>query len=267
VTGAATERFRRTVCGIDGSVGAEESAREAAVLAPDAGTVFLVGVIDPDLADSLPMALPGGTPAPEEARRRAAVANLDTARRAVRGGVTVATTVRVGPPGPVLEAEAARVLADTVAVGSHGHGRAVGLVLGSAATWLIHNAAASVLIARATTGEPFPRSIAVGLDGSEPSLRALHCGRELAGRLGVPLRVVHVLDGRFSAGALRRDLDLDEEVEEIRVDWSAAEGLAAAVNAADLLIVGSRGLQGIRALGSVSEAVAHRAAASVLVYR
>jgi nucleotide-binding universal stress UspA family protein len=35
----------------------------------------------------------------------------------------------------------------------------------------------------------------------------------------------------------------------------------------DLLVVGSRGLQGIRSLGSVSERVAHEARCSVLVVR
>jgi nucleotide-binding universal stress UspA family protein len=36
---------------------------------------------------------------------------------------------------------------------------------------------------------------------------------------------------------------------------------------ADLLVVGSRGLDGFRALGSVSERVAHEASCSVLVVR
>jgi nucleotide-binding universal stress UspA family protein len=35
----------------------------------------------------------------------------------------------------------------------------------------------------------------------------------------------------------------------------------------DLLVVGSRGLQGLRSLGSVSERVAHEARCSVLVVR
>jgi nucleotide-binding universal stress UspA family protein len=34
---------------------------------------------------------------------------------------------------------------------------------------------------------------------------------------------------------------------------------------ADIIVVGSRGLRGLRALGSVSERVAHRAECSVLV--
>ena len=36
---------------------------------------------------------------------------------------------------------------------------------------------------------------------------------------------------------------------------------------ADLLVLGSRGLRGVRALGSVSERAAHRAGCSVLVIR
>ena len=99
----------------------------------------------------------------------------------------------------MIEAEAHRVLADTVAVGSHGYGRTVGIVVGSAATWLIHNAACSVLVARATATQPFPASIVVGLDGSDASLQALESAREIAARVGAPLHVVHVLDGRFPA--------------------------------------------------------------------
>ncbi len=43
--------------------------------------------------------------------------------------------------------------------------------------------------------------------------------------------------------------------------------LRSASDDADLVIVGSRGLHGARALGSVSERVAHQAACSVLVVR
>jgi nucleotide-binding universal stress UspA family protein len=43
--------------------------------------------------------------------------------------------------------------------------------------------------------------------------------------------------------------------------------LVAASQEADLLVVASRGLRGVRALGSVSERVAHQAHCSLLVYR
>jgi nucleotide-binding universal stress UspA family protein len=47
----------------------------------------------------------------------------------------------------------------------------------------------------------------------------------------------------------------------------AVNVLVSASESADLLVVGSRGLHGLKALGSVSERVAHQARSSVLVVR
>jgi nucleotide-binding universal stress UspA family protein len=47
----------------------------------------------------------------------------------------------------------------------------------------------------------------------------------------------------------------------------AADALVAASADADLVVLGSRGLHGIKSLGSVSERVAHQAASSVLIVR
>lgn len=263
VIGAAMPAFSRVVCGIDGSPEAEEAVREAALLAPAGAHLFLVDVVV--------SGRPPATLAPEAAAARkaavleAAHADLKAARALIPGEVAAAVTVRIGSPAPTLAREAQGVEADAFAVGSHGQGRAAGVLLGSVATRLIHDATCSVLVARGTPTRPFPRSIAVGIDGSEPSLHALRTARELAARVGVPLRVLHVLDGAIPRGALQAGLD--EEVEELTVAWSAAEGLAAHVAASDLLVVGSRGLRGVRAIGSVSEAVAHRAPSSVLIVK
>ena len=51
------------------------------------------------------------------------------------------------------------------------------------------------------------------------------------------------------------------------VQHEPVAALTAASAAADLLVVGSRGMHGIRALGSVSERVAHRAECSTLIVR
>lgn len=51
------------------------------------------------------------------------------------------------------------------------------------------------------------------------------------------------------------------------IDDDPASVLTAAGADADLLVLGSRGLHGLRALGSVSERVAHRAACSTLIVR
>jgi nucleotide-binding universal stress UspA family protein len=45
------------------------------------------------------------------------------------------------------------------------------------------------------------------------------------------------------------------------------DGLVEEAERADLLLVGSRGLTGLRALGSTSERVAHQASSSVLLVR
>ena len=54
----------------------------------------------------------------------------------------------------------------------------------------------------------------------------------------------------------------------VRVEEGApVDRLVGAVEADDLLVVGSRGLHGARTLGSVSERVAHKAPCSVFVVR
>ena len=133
---------------------------------------------------------------------------------------------------------------DLIAVGSHGQGRLTGKLLGSTATHLVHDAARAVLIARGGPGTAFPRSIVVGIDESEPSLRALARARELSRRTGAALDPVHVLDASPDAALVER------------------------AGGDDLLVVGSRGVRGLRSFGSASEAVAHRATpCSVLVVR
>jgi nucleotide-binding universal stress UspA family protein len=47
----------------------------------------------------------------------------------------------------------------------------------------------------------------------------------------------------------------------------AIDVLTTESESADLVVVGSRGLRGLKSLGSVSERIAHRASCSVLVVR
>jgi len=242
----AETALERAVCGIDGSPQAAEAARQASLLLPSGGHVLLVCAIAAD------------------AECAAADADLAAARRTVADGVAVGVAIRVGRAAEMLERESRHVRAQMIAVGSHGGGRAQGMLLGSVATRVVHEAPCSVLVAR-PGGAEFPRQILVGLDGSGAARHALAVSRLLASRTGVPLRVVHVLDGTLPRGAAQAGVD--EAVEEVRALWSAADGLCARAAAGDLLVLGSRELRGIRSLGSVSEAVAHAAAASVLVVR
>jgi nucleotide-binding universal stress UspA family protein len=163
-----------------------------------------------------------------------------------------------------LLAEAKRIRATLLAIGAPEHARIEEMIFGGVAGELLHRARCSMLVARASRDEAnFPRSIVVGLDGSEQAERAHEIAQNLATLLQSRVRTIVALGGKH--------LDLDE----IRRRHPEAEPAAAApVPAlvessanADLLIVGSRGLHGPRALGSVSERIAHQADCSVLVIR
>ena len=97
------------------------------------------------------------------------------------------------------------------------------------ATHLLHEAPCSVLVVRPTAErERWPRSIVVGTDGSPAAAAAT--------------AVAYALAKRFGAGDERKPADY----------------LLATSKDADLLVLGSRGLHGFAALGSVSERVAHQ---------
>jgi nucleotide-binding universal stress UspA family protein len=242
----AVTAAERVVCGVDGSPEAIEAARQASLLLPGDGRLLLVAAV-------------------RNGSSEGADADVAAARTAIHDAIPIVVAVREGEAGEVLEREARHIDADTIAIGDHGRGRAAGVLLGSVATHVIHHASCSVLVARASHESVFPRTVVVGVDGSVASRRALGVGRVLAARAGVPLRVLHVLDGAIPRGKLQAGVA--EQVEEVTASWSAVDGLCAHAVAGDLLVLGSRELRGIRALGSVSEAVAHGAAASVLIVR
>jgi nucleotide-binding universal stress UspA family protein len=170
----------------------------------------------------------------------------------------------VGLTVEALIEEVERVHATLLAIGSQGHSRLEEIVLGGVAGELLHRAPCAVFVARPVPDlETFPREIVVGIDGSNEAERAVEVARSLATRRHSTLRRVAANSGKH--------VDLTEIARRHpRVETLAAAPVPALVEAsagADLLVVGSRGLHGLRALGSVSERVAHQAACSVLVVR
>jgi nucleotide-binding universal stress UspA family protein len=170
----------------------------------------------------------------------------------------------LGDPVDRMLEQVADVSATLVAVGAHGRSRALGIALGSVATGMLHKAPCSVLVARPPRAEwPFPSSILVGADGSPGSLAGAEAAKALADRFDAELVVVAATGGG--------DVDLDAVhalTPYVIVDpGKPVEALVELAEEADLLVVGSRGLHGVKALGSVSERVGHRAPCSVLVVR
>ena len=122
----------------------------------------------------------------------------------------------------------------------------------------------SVLVARrGSTGDEFPTRV-VGVDGSPESATVYAVARHLSERSGAELWPVVAHGGR----AIDRR-QVDAIVDGLREE-SSDEPVGALVTAAadaDLLVVGSRGLHGLQALGSLAERAAHRARSSVLIVR
>jgi nucleotide-binding universal stress UspA family protein len=126
-------------------------------------------------------------------------------------------------------------------------------------TELLHDGRCSVLVARpAEHGTWEPASIVVGVDGASASLAGLACADDLASRLGSRVEVV------AAAEAATLEADWTERADRLPTTQPVA-ALLERSRTADLVVVGSRSLQGLRALGSVSERVAHGSACSVLV--
>lgn len=242
------------VCGIDESPEGLEALRQAECLRPPGGKLHLVTVEKPAHA--------AGWPGPSVLVHPGTKAQ-DALARALEH-VTEATSRLVeGETVDCLVSEAEQKDATTIVVGSHGQSRMAGIFLGSTAVSLLHNSPVSVLVARRPRCLlEFPASILAGVDGSPESQRALEVARGLSTRLNVPLQAVAASGGKAVFWDGLRDVE--------SLSWSERGPVDALVElsaAADLLVLGSRGLHGLAALGSVSERVANRAFCSVLVVR
>jgi len=248
------------VCGIDASGSGLEAVREVLALARPDSELLLVGVSESHQASYAGMLASHAVETMETELREALDDAQEIAERAetrfVRGRADEAMLQIAGEWGATL-----------VAVGSHDRRRASGILLGGVASRMLHEAPCSVLVARSREErEGFPGSIAAGVDGSPSSLAAAAVAQELGTRVGVRVELV-------TAGGATTPEECDVgaiEASGIAVSFSDAKALDALLEAAqevDLLVVGSRGLRGLRALGSVSERVAHQAPCSVLVLR
>jgi nucleotide-binding universal stress UspA family protein len=255
-----TALFDRVVCGVDSSDAGVAAARVAGtVTAPD-GSLALISVNDRSIAVHAGWSM---APVLEELAAEAQSA-LDRGRAEAGSLHSLESKLLEGDPLRCLLVELSRRDATAVVVGSHGISRATGIALGAVSTSLLHEAPCAVLIARGSIDpKHWPRRIVVGVDGSADSSRAVEVATALAARLGADLRaIVASQDVHVDLEAARRIAPGCEEH-----DARALDVLEAASENADLIVVGSRGLRGLRALGSLSERIAHEARCSVLVVR
>lgn len=257
------------LAGYDGSPGSEHALNWAAREARSRGTVLTVcHAWAPDVAT-----LSDGERVIVDGLRRA---------KDLMGPEKVRPLLVSGPATAVL-CEHSRS-ADMMVLGSRGHGGMAGMLLGSVSWQVAAYAHCPVVVIRGhwrPAGGYAPGPVVVGVDGSAASDAALGFGFEEAALRGAALLAVSALAD--APGSLGGNLRLQDDVEqvvtrrqkehpEVTVLRQVAEGgaraaLLTAAHDAQLLVVGSRGREGIQGmlLGSVSQALLHHAPCPVAV--
>ncbi|MBI2077744.1 MAG: universal stress protein [Euryarchaeota archaeon] len=212
----------------------------------------------------------------EDAARR--VLN-DTVAVLERAGLKVGFRLAAGSAVPEILRFADEESADLIILGSHGWGMPERALLGSTADGIKNRASASVLIARTM---PPAKDVLTPYDGSPLGAGATGFGHRLAHMSKTRSHLLHVVPPSPFAGKASESRTLQEHVRalkllgwmrpDLRLDLRIGRPAdvilrAAREHGANLIVMGSRGLGGVRSLvaGGVSNQVAHRAAASVLL--
>jgi nucleotide-binding universal stress UspA family protein len=254
--------FTHVLVGVDGSEESREAVRQAATVADSGLTLLAAYDVAPWIVGDVGYQVPDYFD--EDVQRGAAMEAVLSARE---DAATASPITRIvgGRPAEALIAEAEREQDTLLVVGSDGHSRLAGFVLGSTATEVIHKAPCSVLVARRRSeGNAFPNKIVVGVDGSPESAAAYAVARDLSARFDAELWPVVAHGGKSIDQRLIESI-VDRPLEDL--PGEPVDALLTAAADADLLVVGSRGIHGLRSLGSVSERVAHQARGSVLIVR
>ncbi len=292
----------RVLVAVDGSAGSQQAAGLVAALAwPPDTTVALLGVVDPGAWVPPGPGVPGQGGLVREGEVAAYLQghHLAVAADLERAGLPVTSTIVEGRPADSIVAEAKRIDANLVVLGSRGHGRIGALLLGSVSAAVVDRVHSSVLVAR---GDTLTRAV-VAIDGSRSARSAARIAATWAPFSAIPITVVTVAEAvrPWTAaispaflGRARRVLQhqarnaiseaheiADEAVAglekagrsasaDVRTGEVAAEVIdAAKEHEADMVLMGCRGRTSLRSilLGSVARDVVLASEASVMVVR
>jgi nucleotide-binding universal stress UspA family protein len=256
------------LCGVNGSRHAYEAVRQAASLAGPTGHLTLLAVSDVHGEGRYRTA----TLAPLRARRA-----LDRAERiAAQTGVPADSEIDERSPVADVLLERARGHR-LLAIGPPSMSRVAHLLVGGTATTAAHLLPASILVARrAPSGAHFGERILVASDALEHSDELVDFAIELARERGASLTLLHATHGEASqhptrtAGQVERVTRSLGDQATVLIEPGRARALileTATAERCSLIVLSSRRIGGLRALGSVSERVVHDAPCSVLVVR
>ena len=223
----------------------------------------------------------------------------DVIHLADSAGVAYQTVIEGGHPVEKIVQAAEKLEVDLVVIGGRGAGGIKSLMLGSVADGALHHAHCPVLIVRGkrdAAGDGLFHNILLASDGSKCALHAAEAAGAIAEKLAAPVTIVNVFEPPVYADAYGMMVyyGLDDEF----VDKAQEEAICSAgrivddhnapfrrrkergfseteimrvadEDKCDLIVLGSRGLSGVRALliGSISDRVAHQADCPVLIVK
>lgn len=261
----APPAFADILCAIDGSRGSRAAIHQAVCLSEPGAKLRFVAVHHE---------VGSGRCAQADLSEMHARAVLDEAASIGRRSEleTSVSLLHGADAGDLLLAEATG--RDLLVAGCHSSSRP-GVKLGSTAGRLAQHAEVPLLVARRTIeADNFPQSVLLATDGSDGSLAPARVATRLAKRRGSALRLVYVPDGR-RAERYREVLKQQALIELItgsspkiaEDSGHVADRICEEAKGyrASMVVIGRRGLGGVKALGSVSERVLQRAQCSVLV--
>jgi nucleotide-binding universal stress UspA family protein len=210
-------------------------------------------------------------------------------------GVTIRPEMRTGHPAQQILEFARAHDTDLIVLGSRGHSRLWGELIGHTADRVNEHAPCSVLIVRSVQEAAYYRKTLVAYDGSDAADTALRHALALAKHIGSEAHLLWIQEHTIARGQRAREPGEDEKraqeffqtVLRERIDAAAAEqGVAvkAAYRCGDaaqtlvaevasggfrLIVLGHRGHSGLwgKLLGGVADRVSHLARCDVLIVR
>ena len=215
------------------------------------------------------------------------------------GGEVAKTHAAVGRPDAQIVHIAEELDAELIIVGSRGLGPLKRSLMGSVSNSVVHHAHGSVLVVRGDGRERdyLPGRILLALDGSEEAASATRAAVEIANATGSDLHILFVSPTQKLRGYLGPEVRgegilerakhrawefVDKQAERIAANGGKVKDAHLAFGKPDekivklseeleanLIVMGSRGLNGIRRalMGSVSDSVVLHAHCPVLVVR
>jgi nucleotide-binding universal stress UspA family protein len=258
--------FASILCAVDGTRGSSAAVKQAATLAGPDGHLTLLAVT----------AVTGSGAYRSAAISPARVKHLldHAAEVAEEAGVPSTLVVDpASPPSQVILDRAAQH--DLLAMGAPATSWLGGMLIGGVTVAALGSFTTPLLAARSiSAGHDFARSIVVASDGLEGSDDLVDLALRLVHTKGTHVTLVHAIEvgsraqaDRIDEQARRLELAVADR-SEVRVQAGSARRViveAAKSSKASLVVMGSRRLGGLRALGSVSRRVVHEAHCSVLL--